>query len=160
VNRKADFFTKRIDSHNELNRFESRIGMLFSGTLCSVIEYGLPLPFLRLGSCCLNGGGESSWCFWCRRWSRQNVKRSRHWRTCRQRRPLTRLARHTGQCAWVWSIFAFIYRWTGCNAVIQQNFVSVSIRNCAYFYCTYELLCIYFVNGHVAGIWQNLAFVR
>jgi len=29
VNRKADFFTKRIDSHNESNRFESRIGMLY-----------------------------------------------------------------------------------------------------------------------------------
>jgi len=42
------------------NRFEYRIGMLFFGTLRSVIEYGLPLPFLRLGSCCLNGGGESS----------------------------------------------------------------------------------------------------
>ena len=28
MNRKADFLTKRIDSHNESNRFESRIGML------------------------------------------------------------------------------------------------------------------------------------
>jgi len=32
VNRKADFFLQnesiQIDSHNELNRFESRIGML------------------------------------------------------------------------------------------------------------------------------------
>ena len=34
------FFTKRIDSHNESNRFESRIGMLYhktartSGTRC------------------------------------------------------------------------------------------------------------------------------
>jgi len=33
VNRKADFFLQnesiRIDSHNESNRFESRIGMLY-----------------------------------------------------------------------------------------------------------------------------------
>ena len=29
MNLKADFFTKRIDSHNESNRFESRIGMLY-----------------------------------------------------------------------------------------------------------------------------------
>jgi len=29
VNRKADFFTQRIDSHNESNRFESRIVMLY-----------------------------------------------------------------------------------------------------------------------------------
>ena len=29
MNRKADFFAKRIDSHNESNRFESRIGMLY-----------------------------------------------------------------------------------------------------------------------------------
>ena len=41
VNRKADFFTKRIDSHNEWNRFESRIGMLYS-LLC---------PWTPLGDC-------------------------------------------------------------------------------------------------------------
>jgi len=45
MNQKADFFTKRIDSHNESNRVQLRIGMLYLwGPWNHVLDGGLRSP--------------------------------------------------------------------------------------------------------------------
>jgi len=50
VNRKADFLLNesiRIDSHNESNRFESRIGMLY----CAIVHQLRSRPICDIDKC-------------------------------------------------------------------------------------------------------------